>query len=72
MQDDVFERVGRLWERPGWSQRRVARELGVVHGLVSQWNSGKLRPSRRSAARYVALVERVDAKGRGDDAEAQR
>lgn len=31
-------------ERRGWSQRVLAKALGVSHGLVAQWENGDLKP----------------------------
>ena len=43
---------GRMEER-GWGVTRAARELGVNHGIVSQWLSGDRNPSPKSVSKVA-------------------
>ena len=45
MSNDVGERLRRLREQSGLSQRALARESGVANATISQIESGKLNPT---------------------------
>lgn len=45
-----FERA-----RKGWSQRALARILGVSHGLVAQWENGATKPSHDKVADLLGV-----------------
>ncbi len=45
MSNDVGERLRRLRERSGLSQRALARNSGVANATISQIESGKLNPT---------------------------
>lgn len=43
-------------ERREWSVTRLARELGINHGTVSQWLSGDRHPSPASCKRIADVL----------------
>ena len=45
--DDYSLRIQRFREQHGLTQAALARRLGVTAALVSQWESGKARPSAK-------------------------
>lgn len=45
-----------LRDRLGWTQERLARELGVSWITVQRWEKGKVMPSPLAAARIAALA----------------
>lgn len=40
-------RIRRAREQRGWSQRDLARALGVEHAQISKWETGRNMPSPR-------------------------
>jgi transcriptional regulator with XRE-family HTH domain len=48
-------------EKRGWTQQGAARRLGVSQALVSQWERGNRRPSRRLLRKLQKLGVDVDA-----------
>ena len=45
----------------GLTQRDVAAVVGVSRSEVSRWESGRVMPSRETAGKYLALLERLSA-----------
>lgn len=54
--DSAREQARRALADKGWTQRRLARELGVSRGTVSRWLSGARTPSLRMAVRVHELL----------------
>lgn len=48
----------RLVKKSGWSQREVARQLGVTEGAVSHILTGRNKPSRTAVKFLKLLIER--------------
>ncbi len=44
-------------EKQGWGVTRMAREIGVSHGLVSQWLSGERNPSPKSYTKIARALK---------------
>ncbi|MGH2869192.1 MAG: helix-turn-helix domain-containing protein, partial [Solirubrobacteraceae bacterium] len=51
--------IVRRREQLGWSQARLAREMGISQTIVHRWESGEVAPD----AGYVEQLERVFADG---------
>lgn len=42
--EDIPALIRRIRERAGWTQERLAREIGVAFSTVNNWEGGKRRP----------------------------
>jgi len=56
------ERIKRIRTLLGWSQERLARELGVSFSTVNRWERGRTRPSPMASAG----LERLSVSGKAD------
>jgi transcriptional regulator with XRE-family HTH domain len=65
---DLAVRLVTVRDHAGWSQTRLAKEVGVSRGAVGQWESGRTEPSAANL-REIAVRAGVDydwlATGRG-------
>lgn len=52
------ERVREARLALGWTQERMAAELGVAHETVNRWERGKLKITSRTAKQIAHLVSR--------------
>ena len=51
----------REWRtRRGWTQDRLAAELGVAHDTVSRWENGAQEPSRMAVSLLVLRLGMVE------------
>lgn len=41
------------------SLSEIAKEVGVTHGTVWKWETGKLRPNGPAALKYLSLLEKL-------------
>ena len=48
----------------GWSQTRLAEELGTIQGVVGSWESGEHRPIRRFRSKLDELFRDQETKSR--------
>lgn len=44
----------------GWTQARLARELGVCRATVNRWENGRTEPASRDIALFRALLRRKE------------
>ena len=42
--DELLKKLKHLQERQGWSQERLAREIGVTLNTVNRWFNGHITP----------------------------
>ena len=55
----VSERLMAVRRATGWSQNRLADELGVDASSVAAWEVGRRRPSRKSMRTLESVLERL-------------
>jgi len=55
----VSERLRTVRRATGWSQNRLADELGVDASSVATWEFGRRRPSQRSMRALDSLIGRL-------------
>jgi DNA-binding transcriptional regulator YiaG len=54
------DRVKALREHLGYTQRRLADELGTRQQTISEWETGQYRPRGASARLLTLVAERAD------------
>jgi transcriptional regulator with XRE-family HTH domain len=59
-QESIGQRIARLRKERGYSQQALAKKMGIVRVLVSDYEKGRLRPHPEMVARF-ALVFGVTA-----------
>ncbi len=52
------EKLRAIRKRKGWSQERLARELGVSFQTIHRWETGKFEPSPLAQEKIDRLLER--------------
>jgi len=57
--NDYSKIVKELRKKKGWSQERVARELGVSFQTIHRWESGKFNPSSLAKEKIDKLLKTV-------------
>lgn len=55
--DDVEKVLRELLARPGMTQARLARDIGVSQGTISKWLSGTQSPNKKQWDAVVAIAE---------------
>jgi DNA-binding transcriptional regulator YiaG len=68
------DRVKALREHLGYTQRRLADELGTRQQTISEWETGQYRPRGASARLLTLVAERADFpySVEGDPAEGEK
>lgn len=51
------EKLKKLRSKKGWSQERLARELGVSFQTIHRWETGKCEPSPLAQEKIDRLLE---------------
>ncbi len=52
------EKLRAIRKRKGWSQERLARELGVSFQTIHRWETGKFEPSQLAQEKIDRLIEK--------------
>ena len=68
--EDYAAYVRDLREQLGWSQNKLAREMGISAGAVTRWENGSRQPSEMALKLMQLLLERNKAGGTGRGKEA--
>ena len=54
------EKLREIRRKKGWSQERLARELGVSFQTIHRWETGKFEPSPLAQEKIDRLLEREE------------
>jgi transcriptional regulator with XRE-family HTH domain len=65
--ETLHERLRAIRLRLGLTQEEMARKLGFDEWSINRWESGARRPSRRTAARLVELLNAIERSYRRTD-----
>jgi transcriptional regulator with XRE-family HTH domain len=55
--ETIGERITRLRKERGYTQRELGERIGIVHGLVSDYETGKLRLYDEMVSRFALALE---------------
>ncbi len=56
--ENIAEELKKLRQQQGWSQKDLARNLGVSFATVNRWENGKTKPSRLAVEKIQVVVKR--------------
>jgi transcriptional regulator with XRE-family HTH domain len=58
MSDTLGEKIRRVLREAPFAMRQLAADSGLSYDVLRSWRSGRRRPSRQSAQRLAAGLER--------------